>query len=176
MDNLSIDDRFHLLLHKKIMNKTGSAKRQAKKYYKDQYKKTGIIPAPLLLLGETGIMEGRRCSGRPRSIDEQTKKRFIEIVKASCDQSSQDFIFITRKARTIKNYHCWLEKEMGKPISLTALRRCVKRDNLKFYLEKEDYEEEPAVPHAFKPEPVFNLIQMDGCRFRYLKIKDEKGN
>lgn len=176
MDNLSIDDRFYLLLHKKIMNKTGSAKRRAKKYYKDQYKKTGIIPAPLLLLVETGIMEGRRCSGRPRSIDEQTKRRFIEIVKASCDQSSQGFIFITRKARTIKNYHCWLEKEMGKPISLPALRRCVKRENLKLYLEKEDYEEEPAVPYAFKPEPIFNLIQMDGCRFRYLKIKDDRGN
>ena len=54
----------------------------AKKYYKDQYKKTGIIPGPLLL-AEKGIMEGRRCSGRPRSFDEQTKKRFMEMVKAS---------------------------------------------------------------------------------------------
>ena len=82
MDDLTIDDRFHLLLYKKIMNKTGSAKRRSKKYYKDQYKKTGIIPAPLLLV-EKGIMEGRKCSGRPRSIDEQTKRRFIEMVKAS---------------------------------------------------------------------------------------------
>jgi len=109
-NNLTLDDKFHLLLHKKIMNKKGSAKRRSKKYYKDQYKKTGIIPGPLLL-AEQGIMDGRRCSGRPRSLDEQTLKRFVEMVKASCDPSSQGFIFITQKARTIKNYHHWLEKE-----------------------------------------------------------------
>jgi transposase len=175
MDNLSIDDRFHLLLYKKIMNKTGSAKRRAKKYYKDQYKKTGIIPAPLLLV-EKGIMDGRRCSGRPRSIDEQTKRRFIEMVKASSDPSSQEFIFITQKARTIKNYHYWLEKELGKSISLGALRRCAKRENLKFYLERKDFEDDVPVKNSFKPEPVFDLIQVDGCRLRYLKIKDENGN
>lgn len=175
MDDLSIDDRFYLLLHKKIMNKSGSAQRRAKKYYKDQYRKTGIIPAPLLLV-EKGIMEGRTCSGRPRSIDEQTKRRFIEMVKASSDPSSQSFIFITQKARTIKNYHHWLEKELGRSISLAALRRCAKRENLKFYLEKPDFEEDVPVKNTFKPEPVFDLIQVDGCRFRYLKIKDKNGN
>jgi hypothetical protein len=175
MDDLSIDDRFYLLLHKKIMNKSGSAQRRAKKYYKDQYRKTGIIPAPLLLV-EKGIMEGRTCSGRPRSIDEQTKRRFIEMVKASSDSSSQSFIFITQKARTIKNYHHWLEKELGRSISLAALRRCAKRENLKFYLEKPDFEEDVPVKNTFKPEPVFDLIQVDGCRFRYLKIKDKNGN
>jgi hypothetical protein len=175
MDNLSLDDRFHLLLHKKIMNKTGSAKRRAKKYYKDQYRKTGVIPKPLLLV-EQGIMDGRRCSGRPRSIDEQTKKRFVEMVKASSDPSSPDFIFITRKARTIKNYHYWLEQELGKSISLPALRRCAKREKLQFYLDKPDFEEDVQIKHSFKPEPVFNLIQVDGCRFQYLKIRDENGN
>jgi len=172
---LTIDDRFHLLLHKKIMNKTGSARRRSKKYYKDQYKKTGIIPAPLLLV-EKGIMEGRKCSGRPRSIDEQTKKRFVEMVKASCDLSSQGFIFITRKARTIKNYHYWLEKELDKTISLPALRRCAKREHLKFYLEKEDEQNSSPVIHAFKSVPVFALVQVDGCRFQYLKIRNEHGN
>lgn len=175
MDDLSIDDKFYLLLHKKIINKSGSAQRRAKKYYKDQYRKTGIIPAPLLLV-EKGIMEGRTCSGRPRSIDEQTKRRFIEMVKASSDPSSQSFIFITQKARTIKNYHHWLEKELGRSISLAALRRCAKRENLKFYLEKPDFEEDVPVKNTFKPEPVFDLIQVDGCRFRYLKIKDKNGN
>jgi hypothetical protein len=173
--NLCIDDRFHLLLHKKIMNKTGSAKRRSKKYYKDQYKKTGIIPAPLLL-AEKGIMEGRKCSGRPRSIDEQTKRRFMEMVKASSDPLSKKFIFITRKARTIKNYRYWLEKELDKTISLPALRRCAKRENLKFYLEKEDGQVQTRTVHAFIPEPVFGLIQVDGCRFRYLKIRNECGN
>jgi hypothetical protein len=175
MDNLSLDDRFHLLLHKKIMNKTGSAKRRAKKYYKDQYKKTGVIPKPLLLV-EQGITEGRRCSGRPRSIDEQTKNRFVEMVKASSDPSSQNFIFITRKARTIKNYHYWLEQELGRSISLAALRRCAKREKLQFYLDKPDFEEDVQIKHSFKPEPVFDLIQVDGCRFQYLKIRDENGN
>ncbi len=92
----------------------------AKKYYKDQYKKTGIIPGPLLL-AEKSIMEGRKCSGRPLSMDEQTIRRFKEMVKASCDPSSRGFIFITQKARTLKNYHYWLEKEMNKSISLAAL-------------------------------------------------------
>ncbi len=172
---LTVDDRFHLLLHKKIMNKTGSAKRRSKKYYKDQYKKTGIIPAPLLLV-EKGIMEGRKCSGRPQAIDEQTKRRFIEMVKASCDRSSQGFIFITRRARTIKNYHHWLEQELGKAISLTALRRCAKRENLKYYLEKEDDQEPSPARYTFKSVPVFTLIQVDGCKFQYLRIRDEHGH
>ena len=172
--NLLLDERFHLLLHKKIMNKKGSAMRRAKKYYKDQYKKTGIIPGPLLL-AEKGIMEGRMCSGRPRSLNEQIRKRFVEMVKASCNTSSQDFILITRKARTIKNYHHWLEKEFNRPISLTALRRCVKREKLKPYLGKPDFEADVLEKNYFAPEPVFDLIQMDGCVFRYLKIRNDKG-
>jgi len=174
MDDLSIDDRFYLLLHKKIMNKAGSARRRSKKYYKDQYRKTGIIPRPLLL-AEKGVMEGRKCSGRPRSLDKVIKMRFIDMVKSSCDPLSRDFIFITRKARTIKNYHYWLEQEFGKAISLQALRRCVGNENLKAYLEKPDSEEDIPSKHTFKQEPVFALIQIDGCRFRYIKIRNETG-
>jgi len=174
-DNLTLDERFYLLLHKKIMNKRGSARRRAKKYYKDQYKKTGIIPVPLLL-AEKGIMEARRCSGRPRSLDEQTQKRFVEMIKNSCDQSSHGFIFITQKARTIKNYHHWLQEEFKRSISLDALRRCVKRENLKPYLSKPDFEDDVTVKNSFKPEPVFDLIQMDGCVFRYLKIRNDNGH
>jgi len=174
MDNLTLDDRFHLLLHKKIMNKRGGALRQAKKYYKDQYNKTGIIPKPLLL-AEQGIMEGRRCSGRPRSLDDEARIRFIAMVKASCDPSSQAFIFITRKARTIKNYHHWLEEELKRPVSIAALRRSVKRDNLKPYLTRPDFDDEVLTCYCFDPVPVFDLIQMDGCRFHYLKIRDDNG-
>lgn len=172
--DLTLDERFYLLLHKKIMHKKGSARRRAKKYYKDQYKKTSIIPEPLLL-AEQGIMEGRKCSGRPRSLDEQAQNRFVEMVKASCDHSDQGFIFITSKARTIKNYHHWLEQELNRPISLTALRRCVKRKNLKPYLNKPDFEEDLSEKNCFAPEPVFDLVQMDGCTFRYFKIRNEKG-
>jgi len=89
---------------------------------------------------------------------------------------SPGFIFITRKARTIKNYHYWLEKEFCRSISLQALRRLVKSENLKVYLEKPDTDEDIPVKHTFKSEPVFALIQIDGCRFRYIKIKNEDGN
>jgi hypothetical protein len=171
---LPLDDQFLILLHKKLMNKTGSARRRAKKYYKDQYQKTGLIPGPLLLAGK-GILEGRKCSGRPRSLDINVKDRFIEMIKASTDHLNEEFIFITQKARTVKNYHLWLEEEFNKRISLSALRRCVKAENLKYYLNKPDFDDEEQVKHCFKAEPVFDLIQVDGCRFRYLKIRDENG-
>ncbi|MEA3391635.1 MAG: integrase [Candidatus Marinimicrobia bacterium] len=172
---LTLDEQFYLLLHKKIMDKKGSAKRQAKKYYKDKYQKNGIIPKPLLL-AERGIMEGRKCSGRPRSLTAQVQDRFIQMVKNSCDHGSHGFIFITRKARTIKNYHHWLEEEFKRPVSLTALRRCVKRENLQPYLNKPDFEGDITQKYCFTPEPVFDLIQMDGCVFRYFKIKNDKGS
>lgn len=173
--DLTLDERFYLLLHKKIMDKKGSRKRRAKKYYKDQYQKTGIIPGPLLL-AEKGIMEGRKCSGRPRSLTAPIQKRFVEMVKNSSDHSSCGFIFITQKARTIKNYHHWLEEEFKRPVSLSALRRCVKRENLQPYLKKPDFEDDIPEKYCFTPEPVFDLIQMDGCVFRYFKIKNDKGN
>ncbi len=157
------------------MNKTGSAKRRAKKYYLDQYRKTGLIPMPLLLAGK-GILEGRKCSGRPRALGPKVRERFIEMVKASADPAGEGFIFITCKARTVKNYHLWLEEEFNHSISLSALRRCVQAEKLKQYLEKPDFDEEKGLPmHCFNAEPVFDLIQVDGCAFRYLKIRDKSG-
>ena len=169
-DHLPLDDQFVILLHKKIMNKTGGAKRRAKKYYTDQYRKTGIIPKPLLLAGK-GIMEGRKCSGRPLVLTDQIKKRFVDMVKASSDHLDNRFIFITRKGRTIKNYHAWLEEEFNQKISLPALRRCVRGKKLKVYLDKPDFDEEEDLSFCFKDEPVFDLIQVDGCKFRYFKIR-----
>jgi hypothetical protein len=174
LDRLPMDDRFLILLHKKIMDKTGSAKRRAKKYYMDQYRKTGVIPKPLLLAGQ-GIMEGRKCSGRRRVLTKKIQKRFIEMVKASSDPLDDRFVFITRHGRTIKNYHAWLEQEFERSISLGALRRFVRQANLKVYLEKPDFEEEADPSVCFKDEPVFDLIQMDGCKFRYFKIRSGDG-
>lgn len=171
-NRLPLDDRFVILLHKKIMNKTGSAKRRAKKYYTDQYRKTGIIPKPLLLAGK-GIMEGRKCSGRRKVLTDQIKKRFIEMVKASCDPLDDRFIFITRNGRTIKNYHAWLEEEFDRKVSLAALRRCARQEKLNVYLNKPDFDEPMDSSFCFKDEPVFDLVQVDGCRFRYFKIRDE---
>ena len=85
MDSLPQNDQFIILLHKKIMNKTGSAKRRTKKYYMDQYRKTGIIPKALFLAG-SGVMEGRKCSGRKRALDEPVIKRFVDMVKASSNR------------------------------------------------------------------------------------------
>ena len=167
------DEQFLVLLHKKIMNKTGSAKRRAKKYYMDQYRKTGVIPKPLLLAGE-GIMEGRKCSGRKQVLCEAVKSRFVEMVKASTELSDPGFVFITQQARTIKNYHHWLEQEFDKAISLSALRRYASKSDLWIYLSRPDFEEADS-HYAFKDEPVFDLVQMDGCVLHYLKIRDPEG-
>ncbi len=172
ISNLSLDEQFIILLHKKIINKTGSAKRQAKKYYLDQYKKTGKIPEPLLLAGQ-GIMEGRKCSGMPRALSNDVKNRFIDMVKASCDENDPNFIYITKKARVITNYHNFLEEEFRKKISIHALRRLVWKENLNFYLKQPDFDGTEMDKGYFNPEKVFNLVQVDGCKFQYFKIKDE---
>jgi len=169
----SLDDQFRQLLHKKIMHKRADAKRQAKRYYQAQYRKTGIIPKPLLLAGR-GIMEGRKCSGRPRVLEPAVVARFIEMVKASTDKNDQRFIFITQKGRKIKNYHHWLEEEFQCTLSRSALNRCAHRENLYRYLKQED-DEASITPTYFNPVPVFDLIQMDGSVFHYVKIKNEQG-
>ncbi len=174
ISTLSLDDQFLILLHKKIMNKKGSAKRRAKKYYKDQYKKTGIIPKPLLLAGK-GIMEGRKCSGRPRALSFDEKNRFIEMVKASCDADDPSFIYITRKARVITTYHKFLEQEFEKKMSIHALRRLARKEHLDFYLQQPDFDESQDDKGYFNPEKIFDLVQVDGCRFQYFKIKDDDG-
>jgi hypothetical protein len=174
MDDLSLNDKFMTLLHKKIMNKTGSAKRRSKKYYMDQYKKTGIIPKPLLLAGK-GIMEGRKCSGRSQVLSKNEKNRFLEMVKASCDENDPRFIYITQKARIITTYHKFLEEEFEKNISIYALRRLGQKEHLDFYLKKPDFDEDQMDKGFFNPEKIFDLVQVDGCKFQYLKIKDDNG-
>lgn len=173
LDELPLDEQFLILLHKKIMNKTGGAKRRAKKYYCDQYRKTGVIPKPLLL-ADSGIMDGRRCSGRRKVLSRQIEKRFVEMVRASCDLSDERFIFVTRNCRTIKNYHVWLQEEFNCKISIAALRRYARQEKLQSYLDKPDFDEEPDTVSCFKDEPVFDLIQVDGCSLHYIKIRFEK--
>jgi len=167
-----LDYQFTVLLHKKLMGKTGSAKRRAKKYYSDQYKKTGVIPKALVLAGK-GIMEGRKCSGRRSSVSENIKNRFSEMVKSSADPDDSRFIFVTQKARQVKTYHKWLEEDFGQPISLSALYHYANKENLRLYLEKDDFEDDSISKYFFNPEPVFNLIQVDGCVCQYFKIKSE---
>ncbi len=176
LNSLPLDDQFSLLLHKKIMNKTGAAKRMMRKYYSDAYRKTGVIPKPLLLAGQ-GVLEGRKCSGRPRVLSPEIRARFVTMVKASADMNDPSFIFITREARCVKNYHKWLEEEFDKQISLSALYHFARRKNLKRWLTKDDFDETPVYEkkYYFNSEPVFDLIQVDGCVLQYMKIKDENG-
>ncbi len=174
ISKLCLDDQFMILLHKKIMHKTGSAKRRAKKYYIDQYKKTGLIPKPLQLAA-AGIMEGRKCSGRCCALSPDVKNRFIQMVKASCDTNDPNFIYITRKARTITTFHKLLEEEFQKNISIHALRRVVAQQNLSLYLQKPDFDQPHRAKGFFNPEKVFDLVQVDGCKFQYIKIRDQNG-
>jgi len=171
---LPLDEQFTVLLHKKIMNKAGAAKRRAKKYYKDLYKKTGVIPGPLMLAAK-GVFEGRKCSGRKQSLDEDVKQRFVEMVRASGDFNDDRFIFITRRARTIKNYRQWLEEEFKRSVSISALRRLAATPEIKKYLEKPDYGEDRISRFSFKSEPVFGLLQVDGCTLCYIRIRDGTG-
>ncbi len=173
-DRSNLDDQFMILLHKKIMDKVGSAKRRAKKYYVDQYKKKGVIPEPLLLAGQ-GVMEGRKCSGRPRVLSADVTNRFIEMIKASCDADDPRFIYITRKARKITTYHKLMEEEFKTQISIHALRRLVDRQYLHIYLQQPDFDGAQRDKGYFNPETIFDLIQVDGCRLQYIKIKDQTG-
>jgi len=171
-ETLPLDDQFNILLHKKLLSKTGSAKRFTKKYYKDKYKKTGIIPKSLLLVKEH-IFEGRRASGRKSSLSDNVKKRFKEMVIASSDVNDTNFIFVTSQARKISVFHDCLENEFKHKISISALRRYAKRANLTYYLTKDDFSDDNVEQYYFEPRPVFDLIQVDGCNLRYIRIKNE---
>jgi hypothetical protein len=99
MDHLPQDDQFLVLLHKKIMDKTGSAKRREKKYYMDQYRKPGSFQSRCCLPVK-GSWRGASAAVVNRSY--AVKKRFVQMVKTSSNLSDPRFIFITQKARTIK--------------------------------------------------------------------------
>jgi hypothetical protein len=171
----TLEAQFSLLLHKKLMDKTGANKRQLKKYYTDQYKKTGLLPKSLQLV-EKGIFDGRKCSGRKSVLPSKVVQRFKEMVKASANKEDNRFIFITQPARIIKSYQHWLEDEFDCSLSFQALVRCAERENLNYYLKKPDDEKKQTVPTYFNPVKVFELIQVDGCTFHYIKIKESNGN
>jgi hypothetical protein len=97
------------------------------------------------------------------------------MVKASCDADDDNFIYVTRKARAITTYHQFLQEEFQKKISIHALRRLVGQQNLNLYLKKPDFDQPHTAMGFFNPEDIFDLIQVDGCKFQYIKIKDENG-
>jgi len=169
-ENLPVNQRFEILLYLKVLEKTTTQRTSMRKYYRDIYNKTGVIPKGIF------FREGRKASGRGRILSETIVKRFIEMVKKSAnDVNHPDFI--TKKLRTIVNFHRRLEDEFGKDkIPLDALYRLVPKYGLKKHLKKSDYDDlKPDKIYCFKSEVVFSLIQVDGCEFDYIEIRDENG-
>jgi hypothetical protein len=170
LDSISIDLRFEILLHRKTCGKSTSQRTSMRKYYRDLYKKTGIIPDGL------HYVEGRKASGRKRVLSKDVEKRFIEMVKNSATDDINAHGFITKNLRTVVNFHRKLQEEFG-PIPLDALYRLVKKRGLKKYLEKPDYgdDKQDKILGSFHSLAVFEMIQMDGCEFKYIEIKDDNG-
>ena len=167
LDRLPTDFQFEVYLEQKVVGKTTSQRTSIRKYYRDQYKKTGVIPKGLL------YREGRKASGRKGGLSKEITMRFIEMVKNSAIQDVDSSNFITQKLRTVVNFHRRLEDQFGN-IPIDSLYRLVVKYNLKKYIEKPDYSDtEIKKLYCFKTFGVFDLIQIDGCQLTYLEIKDE---
>ncbi len=81
----------------------------------------------------------------------EVKRRFIEMVKASCDAQDPSFIYITKeRARKITTYHRFLEQEFQKDISIHALRRLVRKKSLDLYLKQPDFDADPVDKGLFQ--------------------------
>jgi hypothetical protein len=160
---------FDELLHKKLIGKTPNQRKCLRSYYTKKYNETGQIPEALL------IENSKRCCGR-QELDDEIAKRFIELVEASATDNFNHPDFIPRRLRKISNFKALLEKEFDKKVAKNPLYRLVKQHNLDEFLKKPDFEDEKfkfTGKSHFRSVPVFDLIQIDGCVSKYLKIKDE---
>jgi hypothetical protein len=165
-------DRFEALLHKKLMHKTGAARASLERYYRDQYQASGRIPKGLL------HRDGRKAAGRKGGLEAEVEQRFCEMVKTSATARHDHPDFLTRNLRKVTVFHRMLCAEFGTDrVNLSALYRAKQRYNLERYFQQPDYEDGEAGGEIFyfNPEAVFDLIQMDGCTFKYIEIKDELG-
>jgi len=170
LENIPVDLQFEILLHKKTIGKNTSQKSSIRKYYRDIYKKKGKIPEGLL------YRDARKLSGKKPTISKEIEKQFIELVKNSASDDINEPLFITKNLRTVVNYHRRLEENLGQ-IPIGALYRLVSKHNLKRYIEKQDYNDEKIgeILECFDSIDVFEKIQVDGCVFKYMEIKDENG-
>ena len=162
------EEEFEILLFRKTMNLTSNQKSSARKYYKDAYKKSGVIPEGLR------YRECRKASGRKPTYSLELVKRFIEIVQKASLAGIKDPDFITKELRTIENFRRRLKAEFGE-IKPQTLYRLARKHQLKEYLLKPDGEEPKNLPACFEKLEVFDLIQMDGCNFHYFEIKNDRG-
>ena len=170
LDSLPLDLKFELLLHRKVCDKSTTQRTSMRKYYRDIYNRTGIIPEGIF------HSEGRKVSGRKGTLPQEVEKKFIEMIKAAVADIN-DAGFITKNLRKVVNFHRRLEDKFG-DIPIDALYRLVHKHGLKKYLEKPDYDDDKQnkILASFQSLPVFDLIQIDGCQFHYVEIRDENGH
>lgn len=162
-------DEFEVLLHRKLLTKTGATKRSMAAYYRKQYAKNGVIPAALLdkHLGQ----DGRVAAGRKSTLDEAIVNRFIAWVKNSADRNHPEFI--TRKRRRISVFRMLLENEFGGTIAESKLYALCRTHNLSGYLKQRDDDSKAKPPSFWPAEPVGALIMMDGVKSHYFKVLHE---
>jgi len=169
----TIDDKFEGLLHKKIMHKTGANRAALERYYRRLFEESGEIPGGLL------HRDGRKAAGRPGGLDDEVEARFCQLVQAAAESPRDDPRFITRNLRKVTVFHRMLCAEFGaERVSMPALYRAKKKYNLTRFFEMPDYPEDEnggGEIYYFNPEAVWDLVQMDGCEFDYIELKDELG-
>jgi len=70
-----------------------------------------------------------------------------------------------------------LFQEKHNVIDVPFYLRLVRKKHLDLLLNEPDFYESSQEDKGYiSPEEVFNLVQVDGCQFQYLKIKNEKGD
>ena len=170
IENLPEELKFEALLSRKIIGKTISQQTSMKKYYRDLYKKQGKIPESIY------YKDGRLFSGKKSNLSKTIEDEFVNVVKNSASDNVNSSNFITKNLRTVVNFHLRLENKYGK-IPIYSLYRLVKKHNLKKYIEKPDYNNEKSdrIIECFDDIEVFDKIQVDGCQFKYIEIKDKTG-
>jgi len=160
---------FEELLHKKLIGKSPGAQKSLRCYYRKIYNETGEIPEALL------TENAMKLTGRKKSDDSEAGQRFIEMVKASASDDISSPDFVPRRLRKIRNFRKLLEAELGRKIPKDFLYRLAKEENLYEFLDKPDFDDKyvSTGKNHFRSVPVFDLIQIDGCVMKYLKIKND---
>jgi len=148
------DEEFNMLLFRKTLNMTATGRSSARKYYRDQYQKTGVIPKGLY------HREGRKASGRKQAHSNVLEEKFVAMVKKSACANINDLEFTTQKLRTIENFKRRLEQEFGE-VKPHTLYRLSKKHHLEYYLNKPDDAEPDQKCTTFEAFEVFDLIFMD---------------
>jgi len=171
LEQLPDDEKFKILLHRKTIGKTNSQRTSMRNYYRDIYIKKGKIPQSLY------YNDGRKLSGRKRILSKEIENEFINMVRKSASDDINSAGFVTKNLRTVVNFHRRLEDKYGE-IPISALYNLVHRYELKKILEKPDYCDEKIdkIIDCFDDIEVFDKIQIDGCEFDYIEIKDQNGN